>query len=448
MSCTIPIPRTFAVLAVLALSGLAMSCTDSTGPEAPKGTYSRLSAPSGLLEHFMKSRPLDREFWKIAQAVPGFGGAYLDSDGTPVIVLLDVNSLASAASAVRAALVTRKDQTLNRPMRAVSGQYDFLTLANLHFQLVTLHSINGVVGTGIDERRNRVVIGFSDPSALPRIDATLMRMGIPREAVIIEREAAVVFSSSLASFIRPVENGYRITGSQSCTIGINASQNGTGAAYAIEPGHCTNIIGAVDGTQFFQPDPTTAPARIGVEISDVAYFAGDNLNGCATGRYCTYADAALIKYDHDGDQNPQFNIAVTDFRSGPGQGPGSANVQFTTMIYAVEGYNILPAMQGWVLDRIGPEAGWTYGTVLDKCFDVNIVGTNLTLLCQTKVSGLQLDGDSGSQVFSTRTDNTWYSLYGMATTTRVDGTAFYYTPMSTIMDKLNTNSYPLHFCAC
>jgi hypothetical protein len=336
-------------------------------------------------------------------------------------------------------------------MRAASAKYDFLTLATWLFQLTPVHSIRGAVGIGIDERRNRVAIGFSDSPALPQIEALVSHLGIPQDGVIIERQPSVVFTSSLGDFVRPVENGFAIDNDGSnfspCVIGLNASQDGTGAAYAVLAGHCVRIVGVANGTEFFQPNRQVAPTRLGVQIASVPYFAGDNTNGCASGRFCTYADATLMKYDNDADRDVHLSIPVTDFRSGPGQGPGSTQVSFASQIYAVEGYNILPAMQGAILDRVGPEAGWTYGQVQRKCFDVDISGSQLTILCQTQVSGLQMHGDSGSQVFSTQ-NGTFYYLYGMATTAFANGSGFFYNPMSSIIGQLNTNSYPLYFCGC
>lgn len=440
--------RRAAALPCLLFVAVTISCTDSQQPLAPREGIGRSAATADLVDRFMQFRPLDRVFWKIAHDVPGFGGAYLDLDGTPVVVLLDTNALASATRALRAALVTEKDTTMNRRMRAVLGQYDFITLATWLFQATPVHSVAGVVGAGIDERRNRLIVRLSDDAALSDITKSLNAAGVPIEGVIVERAAPVMFSSSLTDLIRPVANGYMSeSASISCTIGLNASQNGTGDAYAVVPSHCTAIKGQVDGTEFFQPSSTIAPNSIGVEIDDTPYFAGDGSNGCAIGRYCTYADAALMKYHNNSDQDPIFSIPITDFRAAPGQGPGSTNVCCYSQIYAVEGYDILPAMQGQTLDRIGPTAGWTFGQVIDKCYDANIVNTNLTILCQTQVSGLQGAGDSGSQVFSSR-NPTFYYLYGMATLTETDNSVFYYTPMSTIMQQLHTNSYPLAFCVC
>src|SRR6266566_4068759 len=172
------ISRATTVVASAALVALTLSCTESQ-PLAPQREPSLAANTSDLVDQFMQSRALDKVFWNIARSVPGFGGAYLDSDGTPVVVLMDKNFLPAAATALRAALVTRKDTTMNRPMRAVQGQYDFITLGTWLFKAVAVHSITGVVGAGIDERRNRLLISYSDPNAQTQIAAILSAAGIP-----------------------------------------------------------------------------------------------------------------------------------------------------------------------------------------------------------------------------------------------------------------------------
>jgi hypothetical protein len=48
---------------------------------------------------------------------------------------------------------------------------------------------------------------------------------------------------------------------------------------------------------------------------------------------------------------------------------------------------------------VGRTTGWTFGTVVSTCADINVSGSDDTQLCQTRVRGGAGGGDSGSPVF-------------------------------------------------
>ena len=64
-------------------------------------------------------------------------------------------------------------------------------------------------------------------------------------------------------------------------------------------------------------------------------------------------------------------------------------------------------MQGAEVNKIGRTTGWTYAKIGATCIAVNVSGTNVTQLCQSRttsqVAGAVGPGDSGSPVFYWRT---------------------------------------------
>jgi hypothetical protein len=132
----------------------------------------------------------------------------------------------------------------------------------------------------------------------------------------------------------------------------------------------------------------------------------------------------------------------TEFRAGPGQGRGSTNVVLQQYIFNVEGYNIGPVLDNTEVDKVGPVSGQTYGRVNGTCRNVDDTEQPITLLCQVGVIALMERGDSGGPVFSGG------NFYGIATELDLSGTAFYYSPMSAIIQQLSLNNIPLYYCYC
>ena len=68
----------------------------------------------------------------------------------------------------------------------MQGQYSLPQLHEWHGRLGSVWSILGVSMTHVDEARNRIVIGVQQGQAGALVDAELARLGVPRQAVLVE----------------------------------------------------------------------------------------------------------------------------------------------------------------------------------------------------------------------------------------------------------------------
>jgi hypothetical protein len=96
---------------------------------------------------------------------------------------------------------------------------------------------------------------------------------------------------------------------------------------------------------------------------------------------------------------------------------------------------------GMILDKVGRTTGWTFGRVSASCVNVNVLNTNITMLCQDivdRTSGTNMItdlGDSGSPVFRWSGGNT-VSLAGVLWGGNQTGTQWVFSAMSNIESEL------------
>jgi hypothetical protein len=159
--------RRLAILALLSFSGF--------------GCESRLSRCIGR-------NPLpgeQDEQWSFGCQIPGFGGFVSSgperSTGVhQVVYLTDVSQEARAREVLAPYL-----GGLSLEVR--QARYTFAQLQTWKARARVLRNIRGWVSYGIDLNSNRIVVGISDPAAIPRIQELLSKSGLPKEAVIFER---------------------------------------------------------------------------------------------------------------------------------------------------------------------------------------------------------------------------------------------------------------------
>lgn len=121
---------------------------------------------------------------RIAREVPGFGGMFIDQDGRLAVYLLDTTELAIAESAIAA--VFGPQVVPPAGTKALQGQYTILELIQWRRQAIEILTLPGVSLVGLDEAANRVRVGVEDATRVGAVEQALQRLGIPREAVIIE----------------------------------------------------------------------------------------------------------------------------------------------------------------------------------------------------------------------------------------------------------------------
>jgi hypothetical protein len=259
-------------------------------------------------------------------------------------------------------------------------------------------AMRGAVWVDADEARNRVTIGVERGTPAAELQSAVARLGVPSAAVLVEEVEPVKLAATLRDRVRPVVGGLQINfPGFLCTHGFNATRSGQRSF--ITNSHCTNTQGGSEGTPYWQPSQTVAPAQIATEVADPAYTTG---GGCPSGRRCRRSDASRARYA-SGTTSTLGRIARTS-----GANNGSITITGNFNITA-EG----AASVGQTVHKIGRTTGWTRGSVSGTCVNVNVFMSNITQLCQTFVSAGVGGGDSGSPVFRRQGSTSNVTLVGI-----------------------------------
>jgi hypothetical protein len=224
---------------------------------------------------------LDEEFVLLAEEVPGFGGLYLDGEGTVYVYLQDLGR-------------AQEVESWGEHVVAIQGEYDFRDLFAWKDELRALLPWDEVLSLDIDEQRNRLRVGVEAEvveAFQAELAGILRETSIPPEAVTVEADEATVTLEMLTDSMQPIPAGVQITGNGFCTLGTNAVSNGVEGF--VTNSHCTAVRGVVDGSIFFQS--TVAPgANVGVETIDPPFLVGGK---CPPDRRCRFSDTAFVTYD-------------------------------------------------------------------------------------------------------------------------------------------------------
>lgn len=384
---------------------LASGCDDASSPtnSAPElgGTdQSLIPAQQGRLWS------IDEEFTFLArEKVPGGFGGWFIKDGRINIYLVDPSRREAATAVLLPILKSWDIHSRGKPIdlsdiRVRQGQYDFVQLKQWKERAVEIAGLSGVVLLDADESRNRLVFKVENDLAANNVRAGLVRLDIPHEAAIVEQSGPIRFTQSLRERFRPTLGGQMVVPPGGpCALGFNTYRNRTAGYFFVTNSHCTNIPGGEEGTPFYQNDPNNLADLIGTEWLDPPYSG--TLPDCPLYRRCRYSDAALIQYSISTDSAAFAAIAKTEFS---GISSGSNILKFNDSRFHIVGERLYPTM-GQVLDRVGPENGWTFGEVSGTCVIGNSGETDLSYICQGVFDTVQLDGDSGSPVFELRGGN-------------------------------------------
>jgi len=134
----------------------------------------------------------DDPFAEVAQRVPAFGGMFFDDQGVLNVYLLGLSQRGAVEEAITAVFGS---EAVQGGIRVLQGQYGFLQLTEWHNRIsAEVLGLPGVVLTDVDDAKNRLTIGVEELQRVQsQIEELLARLGIPREAVIIEETGPVVF---------------------------------------------------------------------------------------------------------------------------------------------------------------------------------------------------------------------------------------------------------------
>ncbi len=255
--------------------------------------------------------------------------------------------------------------------------------------------VDGSVFADHDERLGKLVFGVERLTAATAVQAAAARAGLRASDFVIVLSAPIQLLGGPAasgspvhamSSTAPVVGGVAIgTGKYQCTLGFNVA-HAAGRSF-ITNSHCTDRQGLPDKTQFWQPQ-VGAGRLIGVEDDDPAYTAN---KACPKDRRCRYSDAARVAY-------------LSDVPSRQG---GVATAPTVTEYFTQQDDINNLFLSGNVIYKSGMTTGTTSGGVFNSCANANVAGTNLTLLCQTFVSGADGVvgfGDSGAPAYRKTAD--------------------------------------------
>lgn len=354
---------------------------------------------------------LDEQYARLAESVPGFGGLYLDEEGTTHVYLQDLSR-------------EREVQNLGERVVVHQGDYDFRDLFAWREEVRPLLAERGAVSLDIDERRNRLVFGVERESLgefAARLGDFLRGTRVPPEAVSVEDAEPVSPFASLSDKIRPVPGGVKITpvGSGAmppCTLGVNATWFGVKGF--ITNSHCSQTRSVIDGTLFYQ-NTFTSTNLIGIETIDPPYFTG---SPCPAGRKCRRSDASFASYAtvSDSQGGKIANTVICGF----GGLPGSTNINPAQPRLSVTNF-LFGSPAGSFVFKVGITTGCTMGSLKNTCVDVN-TANSYTMLCQDQVSAKADFGDSGSPVFLQ--SGTQATLVGILWGGSLDGLTYFYSP--------------------
>lgn len=335
---------------------------------------------------------LDAIFEEIGQAVPGFAGIYIDADGVPTIQLVD----SARRDIARAAVLQRFGEVAairERPARIRIVNHSFEQLKDWRDALYKKLP-GGVRVVDIDEKQNVIHVGVSLESEVGPIRSEGRRLDIPASALLVDVAPAMRPTTFLGDPVRPTMGGLAIQGTyHACTLGFNARKTG-GTRYFVTNSHCTGTYGAVHGSVFGQY--FLSGFRVGVEVSDPSFVTG---GGCPASGGCRFADAALIQYD-TATVGANYTVAQTLFPYTGTDPTQSGSSELTAEPFFVVGeLSDASLISGLALSKVGATSGWTSGTIISTCADWALPGSKM-LRCQYTVSGVAVQGDSGSPVFS------------------------------------------------
>ncbi len=426
--------RPFTLAAVVTGTALVFSaCQDD--PIQP-------ASPDGGPEVAAQQVPLvgARGQEELVDAIPGFGGLYIDEDGVANIHVTNVDDVGPADLAVMGYLA-RLGTEAPRGIRL--RQADF-TIPQLDqwFQETSPAVLGqpGAVFVDLDDRENRITIGVEDPGAAENARTIATQLGMPAEAIRVVLTEPILPMNSLQDRHRPVVGGLQINfPGFLCTLGFNAiAQVTTGKGKRrttveensfITNSHCTNVQGGTEGTPYWQPLESVDPVQIGTEVDDPRYSGGKGRNNpCPRGFVCRQSDASRAAYA-DGITFELGKIAMPDV------GPNASSVAWTTGNF----FNIVAegtAVVGNTANKVGRTTGWTQGTVTATNVDTGVSGTNIVQLGQTFVENsvrVVQGGDSGSGVFL-GTGNV--TLVGILWGGNGAGTLFVFSPLSNVESEL------------
>jgi hypothetical protein len=415
-------------LFAFAAGALALACSDSgrsVGPNDQSDTSSPLTASRAA-----QASPDDPV--ALASNVPGFGGFFVDEQGTPTIYLKDSGRRGAAEQALSGWLGSHGLH--GSQMKVLHADFEWAQLQDWHAKgSPAALAVRGAVYADADEATNRLKIGVERGASQGEIRQALSQLGIPAAAVTVEETDPIIQLATLQDAVRPVIAGVQINfPGFLCSIGFNAVRGGHRGF--VTASHCTTTQGGVENTPYYQPLQSTNPAKIATEVADPAYRTGGS---CPAGRRCRLSDASFAQYVNDLDTLSTLGAIARTSNTRK----NNLTISGTWTITSEFGSQTFPI--GTVVNKVGRTTGWSQGRVTQTCVDVNVSGSDITQLCQTIVGATVGAGDSGSDVF-TIANGSNVTLDGVLWGGSSNGKTFVFSPLANVTNAQELGSLTAH----
>lgn len=385
---------------------LLVGCADLEEPLSPPESPGESASALKEMRWGQGGLNADEQLARVAEALPGFGGLYLDQ-GRPVVYLTDLDRADQARSMlgplIDSLLAMGRDPgaPLERPeVRFEQARHDWGRLFGWRRGINDVLALPDVVLTDIDERNNVIRIGVSSDAPREGIRRLALAAGVPEDAYVIERTKPIEYhNGSLQDRWWPPVAGLQIQSSEGalCTLGYNANHFVLGRGF-ITASHCTKVQGGTEGTKFHQSYKSFYNINlVGTEAHDPQYYSWAD---CPIGRACRHSDSAFVQYGPlTAGRLGKLAMPLSSCQN-PETSCSPEIIQQENLLYQVVNDGFTSALAvGQVLDKIGRSSGQTYGPVTHTCIDSNVNGTNITQICQYVVGAGSTGGDSGGPVF-------------------------------------------------
>jgi hypothetical protein len=396
------------------------ACQDNSAPTSPDAGLLPAQGQSAQGPELPSAAEFDRQ-------VPGFGGFFLNADGTPTVYLTRGSSRVPAERVLAGYLSARGLSTA--AIRIAEAQYGWKQLERWQEAAsVEALAVPGAVFVDNDETGNRVLIGVENLGAAGQVRAAAARRGVPDDAVLVERADPIVQVATLQNVVdRPVRAGVQINfPGFLCSVGFNAT-TASGQKSFVTASHCTTTQGGVESTPYWQPLQSVNPTQIATEVADPVYVKGGA--GCPRGKLCRYSDASRAAYINGANQALGLIARTSGANNGSLSITGSFSI--TTNDCTTTGGCLAV---GTTVNKVGRTTGWTAGNITNTCVNTGVQGSRIVQFCQTFVSAGVGGGDSGSDVF--QVTGTTVKLAGVLWGGNSSGSQFVFSPFGNVTREL------------
>ena len=361
-------------------------------PTKPMVARAAVASASFEAEHIVS---LDELFLEINSRAPGFAGFFWKGQTTLVVQATARGSQARIAATLREVLPEVPWPSVKLEYRTAA--YDVNELMAVRERAQRELSADFVY-SDFDESANVIVVGLDKNADLLGSAAQMRALGVRDGTLRLEHADRPVPAQNLGLVHRPVVGGVITTThfvasghDTTCTLGANVHRKfDIYHEYFLTAGHCTATPNAFDGSPIYQPSagsdmPLNTP--IGYEDADPPLRSG--IPGCVV-TLCRYSEVALFKYTDNSFAWFTYLAKTAYFSTNPAVNGSADRVGSFHVVNDISDYYL--TAPSTVL-KVGGLSGWTSGTVDQSCINFS------TLVCQYRVAGRGIPGDSGSPVF-------------------------------------------------